>query len=233
MLSCKTNTSFFSSHLEMWIKLLHELYCWDLDQFSLTGIGMQRQCLLVICWLICLREQTIAYDTAQRVELLNQSFMYPTTWSIWNIWKMNTISLACKIQFLKTCPKEFIRFFSEWIVNLLQGNLAEKISRVVNYRDKIHELSLRRTTWKQRRGLVWSQKGFLLKKTISPFVSNHLSWDGTVCSSTSFCLKQQQQPNHCHKTRATQIQTWPNSQVPQRYVKREINQQLITSASHY
>ena len=31
-------------------------------------------------------------------------------------------SLACKIQFLKTCPKEFIQFLSECIVHLLQGN---------------------------------------------------------------------------------------------------------------
>ena len=65
-----------------------------------------------------------------------------------------------------------------------------------------------------------SQKGLLLLKTNSPFVINHLSWDGTVCSSTSFCLQQQQQPNHCHKTRTTQIKTWPNSHVPQRYPKK-------------
>ena len=60
MLSCKTHTLFFSSHLEMSIKLLHYVYSWDLHQFSLTDIGMQRLYILVICWLICLREQTIA-----------------------------------------------------------------------------------------------------------------------------------------------------------------------------
>ena len=38
--------------------------------------------LLVICWLICLREQTIAYATAQIAEIFHQSFMLPTTWSI-------------------------------------------------------------------------------------------------------------------------------------------------------
>ena len=58
------------------------------------------------------------------------------------------------------------------------------------------------------------------KKTISSFVINQLSWDGTVCSSTSFCLQQHQQPNHCHKTRSTQIKTWANSHVAQRYVKK-------------
>ena len=117
-------------------------------------------------------------------------------------------SLACKIQFLKTCPKEFIRFLSECIVNLLQGNLSEvKRRHVLKYRDEIHELTLKRATWKQRRSLFSSQKVLLLMKTISPFVINHLSWDGTVCSSTFFCLQQQQQLNHCHKSSTTQIQT--------------------------
>ena len=93
----------------------------------------------------------------------------------------------------KTCPKEFIRFLSECIVNLLQGNLSEvKRRHFLKYRDEIHELFLKRTTWKQRRSLLSSQKGLLLIKTISPFVINHLSWDGTVCSSTSLCLQQQQ-----------------------------------------
>ena len=86
------------------------------------------------------------------------------------------LSLACKIQFLKTCPKEFIRFLSECINNLLQGILSEvKRRHVLKYRDEIHELSLKRTTWKQRRRLFLSQKRLLLIKTISPFVINHLS----------------------------------------------------------
>ena len=193
---------------------------------------MQRLYLLVICWLICFREQTIAHATAQIAEIFHQSFLYPTTWSIWNNWTMNTlnlstlqafqhVSIACTIQFLKTCPKEVIRFLSECIVNLLQGNLSEvKRRHVVKSTDEIHELFLKRTTWKQRKSLLSSQKGLLLIKTISPFVINHLSWDGTVCSSTSFCLQLQQQPHHCHKTRTTIIQTWTNSHVPQRYVEK-------------
>ena len=203
-----------------------------MDQLSLTGIGMQHLYLLVICWLVCLREQTIVYATAQRAEKFHKNFMYPTTWSIWIIWTMKTlnlstlqafqhISLACKIQFVKTCPKEFIRFLSEYIVNMLQGNLSEvKKSHVLKYRDEIHELSLKWTTWKQRRSPLPSQKRLLLIKTISPFVINHLSWDGSVCSNTSFCLQQQQQPNHYNKKRTTPIQTWAISHVPQRYVKK-------------
>ena len=100
------------------------MYSWVLDQLWLTGIGMQRVYLLVICWLICLREQTFAYATAQIAEKFHQSFLYPKTWRIWNNWTMNTLNLsglqafqhffpACKIRYLKTGPKELIRFLSE------------------------------------------------------------------------------------------------------------------------
>ena len=155
---------------------------------------------------------------------------------------MNTLNLstlqasqhfffACKIQLLKTCPEDFIQFFSKCIVNLLLGNLSEvKRSHVLKYRDKNDELSLKRTTWKQRRSLLSSQKGLLLKTKL-PLVNNHLSWDGSVCSSSLFCLQQQQPPNHCHKTRTTQIQSWAGSHVPERYDKKEINQHLATSAT--
>ena len=94
-----------------------------------------------------------------------------------------------------------------------------------------------RTVFKKNNLEATKQCTFVAKKIISPknnlpFANNHLSWDGTICSSTSFCLQQQQQPNHCHKTRTTQIQTWANSHVPQGTLKKEINQQLSsTSAS--
>ena len=148
------------------------MYSWHLDRFSLTGIGMQRLYLLVICWLICLRERTIAYATAQIAEIFHQSFMYPTTWNIWNIWTMNTLNLstlqaiqhfflACKIQLLKTCPKELNQFLSECIVNLLQRNLSEvKSSQVLKYRDESDELFLKRTTWKQWRSYLRRKKDY-------------------------------------------------------------------------
>ena len=57
-----------------------------------------------------------------------------------------------------------------------KGNLSEvKRRHVLKYRDEIHELSLKRTTWKQRGSLLSSQKGLLLIKTIFPFVINHVS----------------------------------------------------------
>ena len=76
----------------------------------------------------------------------------------------------------ETCPKEFIQFLSVCIVNLLQGNLSEVKRRlVVKYRDEIHDLSLKGTTWMQQRSLLLSQKRLMLIETISPFVINHLS----------------------------------------------------------
>ena len=50
-----------------------------------------------------------------------------------------------------------------------------KRSHVLKYRDEIHKLFLKRTTWKQRRSLLSSQKELLLIKTISPFVIIHFS----------------------------------------------------------
>ena len=76
----------------------------------------------------------------------------------------------------KNLSKEkFIRFLTNCIVNLLQGNLSEvKRGHFLKYRDKIHELFLKRKIWKQRRSLLSPQKVLLLMKTISPFVFNHL-----------------------------------------------------------
>ena len=64
----------------------------------------------------------------------------------------------------QTCPKEFIRFLIKCINNLLQGNLSEaERSHVQKYIDKIQKIqepSLKRSTWKQRRSHLWSQKEF-------------------------------------------------------------------------
>ena len=61
----------------------------------------------------------------------------------------------------KSLSKEYIQFLSQCIVNLLQGNLSEvKNNQVLKYRYKIHELSLKRTTWKQRRSLLRRKKDY-------------------------------------------------------------------------
>ena len=78
--------------------------------------------------------------------------------------------------FLQSCPKEFIRFLCECIVNLLKGNLqAIKIHHVVKFQDEVWLLSLKRTTWKQRRKVLMSEKGLQIIAVITPLVINHLS----------------------------------------------------------
>ena len=56
-------------------------------------------------------------------------------------------SRKCKSHVLQSCPKEFIRFLCECIVNLLKGNLQTiKGHHVVKFQDKVWLLSLKGTT---------------------------------------------------------------------------------------
>ena len=77
---------------------------------------------------------------------------------------------------LQSCPKEFIRFLCECIVNLLKGNLQNiKRHHVLKFQDEVWLLSLKRTTWKQRRNVLSSERGLQLIAVITPPVINHLS----------------------------------------------------------
>ena len=87
-----------------------------------------------------------------------------------------SLSRKCKGHFLQCCLKEFIRFLCECIVNLLKGNLqAIKRHHVVKFQDEVWLLLLERTTWKQRRNVLSSEKGLQLIAVITPPVINHLS----------------------------------------------------------
>ena len=73
-------------------------------------------------------------------------------------------------------PKEFIRFLCKCIVNLLKGNLQTiKRHHVVKFQDEVWLLSLKRTTWKERRNVLSSEKGLQLIAVITSPVINHLS----------------------------------------------------------
>ena len=100
-----------------------------------------------------------------------------------------SLSRKCNSHFLQSCPKEFIRFLRECIVNLLNGNLqAIKRHHVVKFQDEVWLLSLKRTTWKQRGNVLSSEKGLQLIAFITPPVFNHLSCYGAVCSRPSCCV---------------------------------------------
>ena len=87
-----------------------------------------------------------------------------------------SLSRKCKSHFLQSCPKEFIRFLCECIVNLLKGNL-QAINRhhVVKFQDEVWLLLQKRKTWKQRRNVLSPEKGLQLLAIITPPVINHLS----------------------------------------------------------
>ena len=55
-----------------------------------------------------------------------------------------SLSLKRESDFLQSCPKEFIRFLCECIVNLLKGNMqAMKRHHVVKFQDEGSLLSLK------------------------------------------------------------------------------------------
>ena len=81
----------------------------------------------------------------------------------------NSENFACKIQFLRTCPKQFIRFLSVCIVHLLQGNLSKaKRSHVLNYGDEVHELSLKRNNLEATKKSPFVAKRIIAQKNNFP-----------------------------------------------------------------
>ena len=129
-----------------------------------------------------------------------QNFISRNDWNSQKFWTMNTqnfstlqvfqsFSHKCKSLFLQSCPKEFIRFLCECIINLLKGNLQSmKRHHVVKFQSEVRLLSLKRTTWKQRRDILASERGLQLIKVITPPVIDHLSWYGPVCLRSCFCV---------------------------------------------
>ena len=99
-----------------------------------------------------------------------------------------SLSRKNKSHYLLSCPKEFIRYLCECIVNILRGNLhIIKIHHVVKFQDEVWLILVKRTTWKQRRNVLSSEKGLQLIAVITPPVIIHLSSYGTVCSRFTFC----------------------------------------------
>ena len=70
-----------------------------------------------------------------------------------------SFSRKCKNLILQSCPKEFIRFLCKCIKNLLKRTLQSmKRHHVVNFQTEVRLLSLKRTTWKQRRDILASER---------------------------------------------------------------------------
>ena len=134
---------------------------------------------LVCCWLICHHAQTINYVIVQTPDPIPRNFISRTGRSSQKISTMNTqnlftlqvfqsISHKCKNLFLQSCTKEFVRFLYKCIINLLKGNLQSiKRRHVTKFQSKVRQLSPKRTTWKQRRDILASERG-LLKLLLLP-----------------------------------------------------------------
>ena len=85
-------------------------------------------------------------------------------------------SLRLQKQFILNCPKDFIQFQSECLVNLLRGELRHLWKKdVIKYRNEISELTKKRTPLHKRRIILSSTKGFQVISIINPFVNKRLT----------------------------------------------------------
>ena len=118
----------------------------------------------------------------------------------------------CKIQFLQNYRKEFIRFLSEWIVNLLHGNLQDsKKEQVLKYR-KIHALSLVRTTWKDEE-FCQQKKTFTNKNYPHSSLVIYLNMEQFVRVPISV-YNSNKKINRCHKEGTNNLSERRKTHVP-------------------
>ena len=171
-----------------------------------------------------------------------QRIIYRTVWSSPKFWTMNTQNLStlqvfqsfshkCKNLFLQSCPKEFIRFLCQCIINLLEENLQSiKRNHVAKFQSEFRLLSLKRTTWKQRRDILASERGLQLIKYITPPVINHLSWYGVVCPRSCFCVQQNFDYPVSYGAGTSKVSTFTNPTYHVDSYKKEINKKLTSKA---
>ena len=147
--------------------------------------------------------------------LKQSSFRTMNTQNLSTLQVVQSFSHKWKSLFLQSCPKEFIRFHCECIKNLHKGNLQSiKRHHVAKFQSEVQRLSLKRTTWKQRRDMLASERRLQLIAVITSPVINHLSWYGTVCHRSFFCVKQKFDYPVSYKAGASKVSTFTKSHVP-------------------
>ena len=197
-------------------------------QNLLTGIEMQRLFPLVFFWLICRHAQTIDYVFVQTPDPFPQNIISRTGWNSQKIFSKQNLSTLqvfqsfshnCKTLFIQSCPKTFIQFLCKCIINQLQGNLeGKKGQHVAKFQSEIRLSSLKRTTWKQRRDILASEKGLQLITVFTPPVTNHLSWYGAVCPRSYFCVQQKSDYPVSYKAGTSKVSFFTKSQVPSWFI---------------
>ena len=129
----------------------------------------------------------------------------------------------CRNLFPQSCPKVFIRFLCESIINLLKGNLQSiKRHHVAKFQSKVRLLSLKRTTWKQGRDILASEKSLSLlpSLTICLDMEQFVLIPASVCNKSLITqsVTEQELPKH-------QPSQTPMYQVDS--LKKEINKNFF------
>ena len=148
-LSSRTRTLLFSGDGVMWCKSVRLMHNWDSGQSWLTGIETQHLFLWVIYWWNCRHSQTIDYVIVQTPDPFPQTFisrngLNSQTFRTMNAQNLSTLQVfrsfshRSKSLFIQSCPKEFIQFLCECILNLLKGNMQSiKSHHVTNIESKV------------------------------------------------------------------------------------------------
>ena len=133
-----------------------------------------------------------------------------------------TFSGKCKSSFLQSCPKEYIRYHCECIVNLLKGNLQSiKRHHVTKFQNEVRLLSLQRIT-RQKKGKFWHPKTVTNHEKLYLPINNHLSWYAADYSRPCFCEKQQVfEYSGSYKTRASKVSTQQKPKYPIVSIKKK------------
>ena len=110
----KHTHSFFSNHQEIFHKLAGSVFNWVSVPRYLIGIKMQHLFRLVICWLTCLLEQLVDYDSVQTAEKIPKNFTYRNIWNTWKLWTMSTQNFSILQAFQTFFPQLQSTFLSDF-----------------------------------------------------------------------------------------------------------------------
>ena len=126
---------------------------------------------LGIALIVAQFQQNFTYQLEYRQSFWTMSTQYVSILPIFQ-----KFSLSLRKQFILNCPKDFIQFLSECLVNLLRGELRDLRKKdVVKYRKEISELTQKRSLLHKRRIILSSTKGLQLVSIITPFVIKQLT----------------------------------------------------------
>ena len=218
-LSSKTRTLITANLPVTWCKSARLIHIWVSDESFWIGTGPQRLCHTVIVFLTCHGEQTIGYVSAQTLDPFLQKNLFLNAWTIWRLWTIETqlfFMSKCSNQFRRgakvlsfsVVQKQFFRFLYKCIINLLKPNLKSiKRHHVTNFQSDVRLSSVKKSSWKQRREILVSDKGLQPMKVNSPPVINRLPWHGANRPRYCFCVQQVLQYPVSHQAGTSKLST--------------------------